>query len=339
MTNPPNAGSAGAIPTANLNAGDLKTFAEYLRTLGDVRLETLSHDGVTAPVLVLPSGKILQSVKKHLDEFRARPERKQGTAALTSLDSFIAHANRFKDTQSAVFANDDRKAPSLTAVLDYHESGDGKPRFGRHRGFYAFPLSDEWKAWSEKNGAKLGQKNFAEFIEDRIADVMAPPPSVAERIGEEIPESASGGDFGTRTPDEQLAYLARLIGGNFAGPARLMELSRGLSIHANESIENAVTLATGETSLVYKADHVNGQGEKVRVPNLFLISIPVFLNGPRYRIAVRLRYRLAGGVVWFFELYRADKVFDHAFDEACAKVSAEIGLPLFRGAPEAEPGK
>jgi hypothetical protein len=39
---------------------------------------------------------------------------------------------------------------------------------------------------------------------------------------------ATGGDFGEKTPREQLAYLAKLLGGEFATPNRLVELSRGL---------------------------------------------------------------------------------------------------------------
>jgi hypothetical protein len=74
----------------------------------------------------------------------------------------------------------------------------------------------------------------------------------------------------------------------------------------------------------------------VKVPNLFLIGIPVFEGGPLYRIPVRLRYRLAGGrVTWIVRRYRPEAVFKDAFDEALARIGEATGLPVLRGAPEA----
>jgi hypothetical protein len=61
----------------------------------------------------------------------------------------------------------------------------------------------------------------------------------------------------------------------------------------------------------------------------------VFQNGALYQIPARLRYRVsAGSVTWSFDLYRAQAVFDHAVDEACAHAAKETGLPLFMGSPE-----
>jgi hypothetical protein len=75
-----------------------------------------------------------------------------------------------------VFADDNRKAPSITAVLDYHKRGgpdDGGQRFGRHQARHLLPLSDEWKAWAELNGEAITMPNFARFLEDHIVDVHA----------------------------------------------------------------------------------------------------------------------------------------------------------------------
>ena len=54
------------------------------------------------------------------DKWRAHPLRRTGTATMTSLDSFIEHVRRFRTTESALFAKEDRTAPALSAVLDYH---------------------------------------------------------------------------------------------------------------------------------------------------------------------------------------------------------------------------
>lgn len=137
--------------------------------------------GVHSPeLLIIPQGMKAESVKKYLDEYRDRPERRKGTARFDDLDSFIDHVIRMKDAHSAMFAVRDREKPRITAVLDYHELRDeatreGLPRFGEHRSLYAPQTSDEWRAWLKMDGEPMTQGDFAAFLEDRIADVVAPP--------------------------------------------------------------------------------------------------------------------------------------------------------------------
>jgi hypothetical protein len=52
---------------------------------------------------------------KDFEPYRDAPRFRHGIATMLSLDSLIEHVNRFKDGDSVVFANDDRKNPSLTA--------------------------------------------------------------------------------------------------------------------------------------------------------------------------------------------------------------------------------
>ena len=86
----------------------------------------------------------------------------------------------------------------------------------------------------------------------------------------------------------------------------------------------------------FSAEHRDGAGAPVKVPNLFLIEIPIFAGSVRYRLAVRLRYRIAGGAVtWWIELARADEAFDDAFRHDAARAAEETGLPLLYGQPEA----
>lgn len=266
----------------------------------------------TAPVLVIPKGREIKSIKPFLDEYRDRPERKKGTASLTSVQSFIDHVNRHKDSNSAVFANDDREHPGLIAVLDYNEAGDtGLPRFGQHRASYAFPLSDEWKAWMGAAEKPLTQAQLAEFLEDHIRDVL--PSSDA---GE------SGDDF------------AAELGITLASPQQLITLSRGLSVKVDRRVKTVQSLSTGECSIVFDEAHNGEDGAPIRVPGGFVVGIPVFRNGPVYRVPFRLRYRLNQGVTWQLVPHRADLVFQHAFDEAVETVKAGTELPLFYGKPE-----
>ncbi len=274
--------------------------------------------GVVAPFAMTPGGAQVIPAKA-FDDYRPQPVRRIGVAHLTSLDSIIAHALRFKDEDSAIFANDDRKAPSLTVVLDYHRIGaDSDPRFGQHRAHFAFPLSDEWTAWTEQDGQQMRMVEFAEFLEDRIIDVLYVIPEEDE-LSDDLKKfiNAGGGEA------------------TIATPQRLVELARGLQVHESSAVREVRNLSTGEAQISFTSEHTDANGEPLRIPGLFLIGIPVFRNGPIYRIAARLRYRKTPtGVVFWYDLWRTDRVFDHAFKESCERAEVETELPLFFGKPE-----
>jgi uncharacterized protein YfdQ (DUF2303 family) len=279
-----------------------------------------SPDGVCGQVAIVPtvepSGRMsvkLESVAKFFDEYRETPARRMGTAKLADIPSLIAHINRFKDADSVVFANTDRAQPTMTAVLDYHCQGAaGDPRFGQHRSHYAFPVSDEWKAWVEVNGAQMSQVDFAEFIEERLVDVLEP--SIASESAKLFADKCS---------------LA------FATPSRLLELSRGLAVNVQEEVVQQVSLQSGEKQIQFSEKHSGADGAPIKVPGAFLVGIPVFRADARYQVCVRLRYRKGpGGLIWFMDLWRHEEVFDAAILKACEVVKKGTELPLLVGTPE-----
>ncbi len=275
-------------------------------------LDLRTPDGGTASVLILPSALEAHSIKEFVDEYRLEPDRRRGTATLYELDSFIAHAKRFLDKDSMLFADPKPTAPALLVVFDYHRAGSGKPRFGDHRARYAFPLSDEWTRWSSHNTSTMGQQPFAEWIENNLADI-APPDNIGAGVKQ---------------------FVAQ-IGGSFASPSRLLELAHNLSIRVGSKIHHAQNLGSGETQFTYVTEHQDEAGAPLKIPSAFLLAIPVFRGGARYQIPARLRYRVKeGAVVWFYDLYRTDVVFDHAFKESCERAHKEIDLPLLYGSPE-----
>lgn len=281
----------------------------------EVKEITEPRTGVKA--LVIVKGNSVQPLPAtHFDDYREEPAERTGTANFTAIESLIDHVNRFKDTDSALFAVDDRTKPSITAILNYHRAGaEGAPRFGGHRSCFAFPLSDEWKAWAQQDGKPLTMGEFAAFLEDRIIDVL---------------DSPAESDL-----SDDLRRFVGAVGGAIATPNKLIELSVGLKVNDNSAVKQAVNLSTGEAQIQFVSEHVDDQGQPLKVPSLFLIGIPVFKNGPAYRIAARLRYRkTAEGLVFFYQLWRADRTFDHSFTEACERVRDETELPLLFGSPE-----
>jgi len=330
------------------NTNTAQVVADLVRThIAPVRID-LKHptDGTTAPVVILPladGGLSINPIDKLFDAYRENPQRREGTAVMKDIDSFIAHVNRFKTDESALFADPSKTAPALLAVIDYHErvnlprpaviSDDGEvitpvaddcdfqalPQFGRHRTSYKFPLSPEWQAWSGQNGKAMSQTDFAAFIEERILDILAAP--------------TFQGDLSEQ--DKKLKRLSDLLNGNFASPEKMMALSRGLAIFESARVINATNINSGEGVVTFEEEHQDSEGKKLVVPNLFCLGIPVFDGGDAYRVVVRLRYRKQGAaIVWFYDLYRHDEVFEDAFKGACVIAAEGTGLPLFVGAPE-----
>lgn len=250
------------------------------------------------------------------DRWRDVPAWRKGTANLTRIESFIDLVERFKGTHSVIFAVDDAQAPRLTAIFDYHESGPDHSAAAarRHKAEYAFPLSDEWKAWTKNDGQSMAMSDFAAFLEDRIVDVIA----------DAAPSSNAAKDFIKKT------------GGNIASPSKLIEIARGLQVNEASVLREARNLSTGEAEVVFQSEHLDAAGNKLTLPNLFMICIPVFARSSSfYQILARFRYRKQGGsIVFWYDLWRADLVFEQAFSEACDLVKTQTALPLFLGTPE-----
>lgn len=294
--------------------GDARAIIDNMRELYDPQVVDIGG----ATVLAVPKGVQVFSIKPYLDEYLTAPERRAGTATLGDLPSFIAHAMRFKADNSVVFASRNFSKPSLTSVLDYHHAGPepADAEFGRHRGVYHFPLSEAWEAWAERDGKEMSQRDFAAFIEDRIMDVLNPPTSAE--------------DAGALTHD-----LLTLLGGDVAGPTKLIEVARGLRMTETAEVTNAQNLASGEVEIVYRTTNAGQNGQPLKVPNLFVVGMPVFDGDAAYKMPVKLQYRrVEGRIIWKIRRYRPDLVFFDAFDRATARVSQETGMPLFIGTPE-----
>lgn len=262
------------------------------------------------------------SLTPHIDAVRGKPRARTGTAEATTLESFIRLVNHHRrDGESVIFANTDWRAPSLTAVLDYHVTAEAEDRdiddfedlgarSGRHRVHYAYPLSEPWQAWVKGNGAKMTQRDFAEFLEEHITELAAP--TEAERI------------------QWERDYKAR-----FATPAELLDLSRGLEVTVGARVKNRTKLQTGETQMVFEVEYADAEGGELVVPGLFLLSVAPFHRGQIIRIPVRLRFRAgAQDITWFYEMIRPDQFIDERLQDDVETVVAATGLQLFDGTPE-----
>lgn len=270
-------------------------------------------DHACASVLLVPNGMKAQSIKPFLDEYLPAPERAKGTATMHTADALVAHINRAKDGDSAVFVDALSSPPRILAVYDYHRA-DHSPRFGDHRALYQFPLSEEWNAWIGRAGKEMNQGTFAAFLEERLVDVLDP-----------------------RETGAKAARVAEVTGRAYASASDLLTLSQGLEITVKRGVKNAVRLSSGEAQITFSEQHTDAAGEKVKIPGAFLIGIPVFRDGLVYQIPVRLNYRVGeGAITWSVQIHDPQRYVDDAVRAVAAHVAESTGLPVFAGMPETQ---
>ncbi len=290
--------------------------------------------GVKAPMLVLPDvgGKLAAvSLKGEIDKYRDRPERRAGTAKLEDLASFIAHANRFKDADSAMFVSGDPASPSFTCVLDYHErvnlGDDGKapsalPRFGVHRGSYRPVFSAEWTAWTGASGSPMTQEAFANLVQGRARDVRDIEHS-DERLGELALWFAKRFARGL-LPEEF-----------YASSAKMLELSEGLTATITDRVGDVQKRESGATKITFESD----RSTDVEIPAAFVIEVPVFRGGDLWQLPVRLRYTVRSHgdskrAEWRIEVFGAERTIADVVKDMGETVREATDLPVFVGSPE-----
>ena len=90
--------------------------------------------------------------------------------------SFISYVTEFATPATRLFYSKD--ATAFTAVFDYHTPGkDNAPAAsGRNAHKAKLPLrhSAAWLAWTNINGTKIPQSQFAEFLEEHLTDIRDP---------------------------------------------------------------------------------------------------------------------------------------------------------------------
>lgn len=289
-----------------------------------------------ASLITVPDGRRVENVT---DLHRAaaeflKPARRRGTARMYDLDSLCDWAKRFGGETSALFAKPELDAPALTCVADYHAHGPADPlqpggdptaRHCAHRAIYQFPLSEEWKAWMVVDGQPLKKDDMGEFIEANAKDILDPTPAVLKGT-----ESDKNQEW-----ENRLIRTAQKIEGRYGQLTQLLQMSRQFAVYETSDLKVSSNRDTGEAEIQFLNEHKDANGKPLRIPNLIIIAIPVFLGGAPYRMPVRFRYRKMGSEVRFsLSVYNPEKAFEAAFHEALQTAQTETGLPLFLGTPE-----
>lgn len=144
--------------------------------------------------------------------------------------------------------------------------------------------------------------------------------------------------FGNNGKQKTQADFARFIEDNLpdvvAPPAAdMLELSRTLEARKAVNFASSTRLSNGATELQY-TEEITGTSQKgkMQVPDEFTIGIPVFKNGPGYRIICRFRYRLEGPrLLLWYEMVRPHKILEDAIKQVREQIEEGTQVKPYLG--------
>lgn len=145
--------SSEKVEVAVSTVADLVRKAEAVQTI----------EGV--PIVILAEGQ------RHieLDHLMPNPRSIKENVKVVSVDSFVSYWRRYSSASSVIFVDD--KAHTVNAAFDYHNY---LPAWVRHKMTLSLLPTPEWVKWRQNSGKRLGQVEFAEFIQDNMTDVVNP---------------------------------------------------------------------------------------------------------------------------------------------------------------------
>lgn len=235
---------------------------------------------------------------QYLDEQFGGPHHAKGTIQAQDEKSFLYYFNLYKSDESLIYAS--LEPATITGVFNEHLP-DWEPGWRDHRVVMVLGHSKEWQTWTKRNGAASafkGTVEFAEWLEDQLPDIVYPP----------------SGEF--------------------------METILAFKVQEQVTFKQHSRLSDGQIQFIY--DHiVEGQtsrgGKEARIPEKFIIEVPVFhgLEAKKYQVEARFRYRVHGGAITlWYDLVRPHKVVEQAFKDIWAKVETDSGKQILLGRPE-----
>lgn len=269
--------------------------------------------------LVAPPGWTALATEDIEDE-QAAPYRITGTTTVDNQESFVAAVTMQSPRTSylpVVYSQTDKLR--VLAVLNHSQvtdpaspqvevSGENEqvvPGWGDHRVALQLRRSDEWQTWINANGKYTEQDKFAEFIEDRIDDIVSSDP---------------------RFPAE----------GSTPSQAEMLEISRTFQATMSARFERRVTLQSGKRNLTYNEDQSASAGEtgQLQIPEQFSIAVRPFYGSERAFVRVRLRYRvekehLSLGI----QLIRPDLIEEAIYNDEVEAIADALHLTVIEGTP------
>lgn len=235
----------------------------------------------------------LEIIEPQPDQFRETPRRPSGTTVVYDVDSLKVLWEKHSLPFSEVFGDPERFV--IHAVLNADQGASAAPGFRDHRLELVCKQTPAWLAWNAFDGKMLEQREFAEFIEERVSDIVEPTGADMLELAQSF-EATTSAQFKSATV-----------------------LSSG-----QRSIQYEETIAA-------KA----GQTGTLEIPKDFVVGLIPFEGMTEgYRVTARFRYRLRNGHLSLgFKLDRPEDVIRNAFLDRCRDASEATGSQVIIGRP------
>lgn len=257
---------------------------DILKTLIERAGTVESLDGRCQPFVIVPEAHKVQSLECLL----TTPSRKTGCPVFTQADSFCGYVNEQKDADSRLYVTG---PTAIVAVLNHHgKTADWKD----HKATLALTKTPEWITWTNFHNKFMGQREFAQFIEDNAADLASP----------------TGAD---------LLDLVRTI-----------KLSQHLE--CTGEIDERGDVAG--TSFVVATKTKTGAKQEVELPAEFFLAISPYEGGDKSNVKSRLRIELDGTRFKLrYELVKIATFEKLALESIVAGVAAKTDMDPWYGTP------
>lgn len=161
------------------------------------------------------------------ERFADAPRRIRQLTTHETPKSFTDYVTDFEGIGTRVFASLAEK--KIEARIDYHGAGGaGQPSWVDHRAVYPAAFDPAFAAWHCVQGQFMEQRQFADFLEDRAEDALAPEPADLMEVAQKF-EAIRNVDFKTvvnvATNERQFRYDEKdSVGGAVTCP-RMISLS------------------------------------------------------------------------------------------------------------------
>lgn len=230
-----------------------------------------------------------------LEGLRDQPRRKRGTVEVFDDHAFVFLVLRHKEEGTTIYA--DRQTLTITAVIN--DDSDSSPGWRDHRIDLKCRFTPAWTDWITINGVHVGQIQLAEFLENHLPDIAAPP----------------------------AATLFEMV--------RTLQVKRSVNFNAAVDLDNGQTQILYSEQIDGTTKYAAGT---VEIPRTIALSLQPFEGAPRYKVEARLRYRIEAAVLTLWlELVRPEDVLDDAFKDLLARLETTAVPVLAAKAPQPPP--
>lgn len=265
-------------------------------------------------VAVFPDGQVINLENERLAD---NPRRRRASVALVAALSFVEYLQRFSvPGRTIIFGQASETGGSFKAIVNYHDVeripnvlpdstdkstlDNPKPQWGDHVVTLKLSPTPEWSRWIAKNNVLIPQADFAEFIEDNAADIVAP----------------------------DAAHLLDM--------ASFLQGKKTVTFKSGRNLNNGTTQLVYSEEIENNAGR---RDDTTLFPTHMIVRLRPFVGSAGVEIPARLRFRISesGKLSFQYVLDRPFKVIEEAFNAICAEFEAKLQIPVLLGTGEVNP--